>query len=117
MDSCTVPVCAMLNGQLVNPSCGQTDAFKYCAQINPNSLAGYDVRTMTIDECSQVFSGNPASLQQCLANAIVPGSTADPNAPTPEEQAQELTKKNNNVLLIAAIIIIAILISALIYSL
>lgn len=117
MEQCNACFCATTNGQFIDANCPQQDCFKYCLPVNNNSLAGYDIRTMTADECNTVFANNAESKQRCLAVAPIPGSSADPNAPTPEEQQAQLQTKNNKVLLVAAIIIIAILIATLIYTL
>lgn len=116
MESCTACFCPQLNGQWTNSQCPQQDCFKYCMLVHDNSGEAYDIRTLTTNECAQVYAGDNLKIQRCQSEAIISGSAADPNTggETLPEQAQ---KSNRNIILISVLLVVLIIVSVLIYSL
>lgn len=116
MESCTSCVCAQVNGQWVNPACPQQDCFKYCLPVSDNSAQGFDARTMTTNECAEVYAGNPTAIQRCQSLAIISGSPEDPNSDgIPFEEKKK--ESNRNIILISVMLVVLIIVSMLIYSL
>lgn len=109
MKECNVELCAVYsNGQFANPSCPQSDGYKYClAKPGAVGAQGWDIRTMTQSECQSIYGNNQTAFQKCMTYAIMPSkdeALKEAGLSSPEE----LKKSNRNILLIGLLLIMVI---------
>lgn len=113
MEQYQTSLCAVYsNGSFVNPECPQSDGYKYCLpQPGAQGLQGWDIRTMTWNECQSTYGNNPDLLQRCMTYAIAPTQeeALEQAGLTPPSDLEEQNKKITSIALLVIVLVVALL--------